>query len=164
LVAAALAAQARGSWAPLAVWGATCTLCGCRWMATAASFSPPSLLPCCSRHSCRGAPAWSELSACHLLLPEQCQQACAAVIYRYRCICPPACLPACSCLGGSVQLEASVHLLGGDLQQEARGIFPDAPTAGQVRCQEVQTAQGAYWPAGLLPRESSCFLYCYVHP
>lgn len=44
-----------------------------------------------------------------------------------------------SCLGGSVQLEASVHRLGPDLEHEARAICADAPASGQVRwCGESQ--------------------------
>lgn len=48
-----------------------------------------------------------------------------------------------SCLGGSVELEASVHLLGPDLQHEARAIFPDAPAEGQLlACLTFQFAAG----------------------
>ncbi|KAL4434207.1 hypothetical protein ABPG75_000648 [Micractinium tetrahymenae] len=48
-----------------------------------------------------------------------------------------------SCLRGSVALEASVHLLGPDLQHEARAIFPDAPAEGQLlACLTFQFAAG----------------------
>lgn len=56
----------------------------------------------------------------------------------------------CSCLGGAVELEASVHRLGPDLVHEARAIFSDAPASGEVS--PARALRGGGWAAACAAR------------
>lgn len=164
--------------------------CGSPWMV--ASCSPHALQPCCSRRACSGG-GWGRRIAS--LRTSLCLHRCASCTVlpqnngpcvelvptdRYlaslagqlapmhACDLPHA--PACSCLGGSVELEASVHLLGPDLQHEARAIFPDAPAEGQASpapaacaCSTIQAAALCLSPQPSCSAASAC-LSCVADP
>ena len=62
-----------------------------------------------------------------------------------------------SCLGGSFQLEVSVHSLSPALRREAAAVFPDAPPGGPgLACLAFQFAAGGL---SLAPDASSATLH-----